>query len=87
MYRIIECKLKKKLKASITHTAPTITVKLFFQSQYKMRTRTLKFTVCLRSRSGTEIDMLFVKTDPNTGPISQVFCYIQVIRFNLLPPG
>lgn len=87
MYRIIECKLKKKIKSVHNSYCSDNNCETFFQSQYKMRTRTLKFTVCLRSRSGTEIDMLFVKTDPNTGPISQVFCYIQVIRFNLLPPG
>lgn len=35
----------------------------------------------LKSRSGTENDMLFVKTETNTGPIGQVFYYIQVFEF------
>lgn len=57
-----------------------------------MRTRTLElFTVYgLKSRSGTKIDMLFVKTHTITGPIVQLFCYIQVTIFIFLnppPPG
>lgn len=45
-----------------------------------MRTKTLKFTVCdPKSRSGTEIDVLFVKRETNTCPIGQLFCYIQLI--------
>lgn len=50
-----------------------------------MRTRTQEFTVYLwlKSRSGTEIDMLIVKTETNTGRIGQVFGYIQVFLFSL----
>lgn len=40
-----------------------------------MNTRTLEFTMYgLKLRNGPEIDMLFVKTETNTGPIGQFFC-------------
>lgn len=38
----------------------------------------------LKSTSGTETDMLFVKTEANTGPTRQFFCYIEVILSILL---
>lgn len=45
-----------------------------------MRTRPYELTLYgLNSRSGTKIDMLLLKTETNTGPIGQFFCYIQVI--------
>lgn len=49
-----------------------------------MRTSSLELNVYgLKSRSGTEIDMLFVKTETNPSPIGKVFCYIQVYLYKL----
>lgn len=42
-----------------------------------MGSRTEEFTVYgLKSRRGTEIEMLFVKTDTNAGSTSEFGCYI-----------
>lgn len=49
-------------KPTITYTARTTTLTLFFQSLYIIRTKTYEFTVYgLKSISGTEIDTFFYK--------------------------
>lgn len=53
---------------------------LFFQLLNIMRNRTQEFTgYGLKSRSGQEIDMLFVKAEPNTRRIGQFSCNRQLI--------
>lgn len=45
---------------------------------YIMRTRIKELTVNgLKTRSGMEIDMSFVKTETNTGHVGQLNCYWQ----------
>lgn len=75
---ILKCKswIAQWVKA-LAMSARKTTVKLFFQLLYIMGTRTEEFTVYgLKSRRGTEIEMLFVKTDTNAGSTSEFGCYI-----------
>lgn len=61
--------------ASITQSARTTTVKLFVQSLYIMRTITQELHVTvygLKSRSRSEIDMLFIMTETNTSVTKNV---------------
>lgn len=49
-----------------------------------MRSRTEEFTMYgLKSRTETNIDIVFVKTETNTGPIDQFNCYLQQILWHL----
>lgn len=88
MNGIKECKLKmkfkhKKLKKNKTFINHTSTARRttfylnFYFNHNAIKELAPEFSVYnLKSRSGTDIDMLFANTETNTDQIGKNFCYI-----------